>query len=234
MTAEFDRLAAEYEKLLEDPLRDYFAPGSGFFVTRKLDMLLGFAKTRGLDTSKMTWLDVGCGKGQLLRAGRPHFARVVGCDVSSTMFEGSRDLDVTEQIDPDQLPFEDASVDWVTAVCVYHHVDPAARSRLTVEIERVLKPAGVFALIEHNPLNPVVQVIVRRTPVDEHAILLTARSARRLMTDAGLETVDTRYFLYLPQWLYRRGRLLEKSFEKVPLGGQYAAFGIKPGPVRVR
>ena len=234
MTAEFDRLAAEYEKLLEDPLRDYFAPGSGFFVTRKLDMLLGFAKTRGLDTSKMTWLDVGCGKGQLLRAGRPHFARVVGCDVSSTMFEGSRDLDVTEQIDPDQLPFEDASVDWVTAVCVYHHVDRAARSRLTVEIQRVLKPAGVFALIEHNPLNPVVQVIVRRTPVDEHAILLTARSARRLMTDAGLETVDTRYFLYLPQWLYRRGRLLEKSFEKVPLGGQYAAFGIKPGPVRVR
>ena len=234
MTAEFDRLAAEYEKLLEDPLRDYFAPGSGFFVTRKLDMLLGFAKARGLDTSKRTWLDVGCGKGQLLRAGRPHFARVVGCDVSSTMFEGSRDLDVTEQIDPDQLPFEDASVDWVTAVCVYHHVDRAARSRLTVEIQRVLKPAGVFALIEHNPVNPVVQVIVRRTPVDEHAILLTARSARRLMTDAGLETVDTRYFLYLPQWLYRRGRLLEKSFEKVPLGGQYAAFGIKPGPVRVR
>jgi SAM-dependent methyltransferase len=230
MTAEFDRLAAEYEKLLEDPLRDYFAPGSDFFVTRKLDMLLGFAGARGLDTSKMTWLDVGCGKGQLLRAGRPHFARVVGCDVSSAMFEGCRDLDVTEQIDPDRLPFEDASVDWVTAVCVYHHVDPAARSRLTIEIRRVLKPAGVFAIIEHNPLNPVVQMIVRRTPVDEHAILLTARSARRLMTDAGLEAVDTRYFLYLPQWLYRRGRLLEKSFEKVPLGGQYAAFGINPAP----
>jgi hypothetical protein len=42
------------------------------------------------------------------------------------------------------------------------------------EIQRVLRPGGVFSLIEHNPLNPVTRLIVSRTPVDGNAKLLTA------------------------------------------------------------
>jgi SAM-dependent methyltransferase len=227
MTAEFDRLAEQYDELLKDPLRDYFAPGSGFFVARKLEVMLGFARAAGIDTRRAAWLDVGCGQGELLRAGRSHFGRVVGCDVSAGMIAACPDLEVVAQTDARRLPFADASMDWITAVCVYHHVERPDRATLTADIQRVLKPGGVFAIIEHNPVNPVVQLIVRRTPVDEHAILLMAPSARRLMRDAGLQVGATRYFLYVPQPLYRWGRFVERALERVPLGGQYAVFGRK-------
>src|SRR3954462_7323391 len=100
MTTEFDRLAAEYDKLLKDPLRDYFAPDSDFFVTRKLDTLLTFGREHGIEMRAATWLDVGCGKGQLLRAGRSSFRHVLGCDVSAEMIDACSDLDVKCQLDP--------------------------------------------------------------------------------------------------------------------------------------
>lgn len=224
---EFDRFAAEYEELLRDPVRDYFAPGSGFFLTRKLEVLLDFAATMGVDTRRATWVDVGCGKGDLLRAGRSHFARVTGCDVSEEMIGGCRDLDVVPQLESDRVPFGDASADLVTAVCTYHHVEPRSWANLTADIRRVLKPGGIFAMIEHNPLNPAVRVIVGRTPVDEHAVLLTAGTAGRLMRDAGLQVVGTRYFLYVPQRLYRWAGAVERALARVPLGGQYSVFGMK-------
>ena len=229
MNAEFDRLAEQYQELLKDPLRDYFAPGSGFFVTRKLDVVLDFARAEGIDTTRAAWLDVGCGQGDLLRAGRPYSAKATGCDVSTAMIAAARDLEIVAQIHADRLPFADASMDWITTVCVYHHVERPDRAGFTAEILRVLKPNGVFAMIEHNPLNPAVQVIVRRTPVDEHAVLLTARTARRLMRDTGLQVRATRYFLYVPQPLYRWGRIAERALQRVPLGGQYAVFGRKAG-----
>jgi len=227
VSAEFDRLATDYDERLKDPVREYFAPDSEFFVRRKIDVLLAFARGLGVDTRRQTWLDVGCGKGQLLRAGQPHFAAVQGCDVSTAMIDGARDLHVVAQTGPDRIPFADRSVDWVTAVCVYHHVEPCDRGRLTAEIRRVLKPGGIFAVVEHNPLNPAVQLIVRRTPVDEHAILLTAGRARRVLRDAGFDVLGTRNFLYVPQRLYRWAWIVERALERLPLGGQYAVFGRK-------
>ena len=228
MDREFDRLAPEYKELLNDSVRDYFAPGSEFFLTRKIDMLLEFAARQGMDTRQATWLDVGCGQGDLLRAAQPHFARVIGCDVSAGMIAKCRDLEVVHQPNPLRLPFADASVDWTTAVCIFHHITPPERAPLLADIYRVLRPGGIFAIIEHNPFNPAVQLIVRRTPVDENAKLLMARTARRLIQSASMETVATRYFLYVPQRIYDWAAPVERALERVPLGGQYVVFGRKP------
>lgn len=228
MDQEFDRLAPEYKELLDDSVREYFAPGSEFFLTRKIDMLLEFAACERVDTRQATWLDVGCGKGDLLRAAQPHFARALGCDVSLGMIAECRDLEVVHQADPLRLPFEDRSVDWATAVCIFHHITPPERAPLIADIYRVLRPGGVFAIIEHNPFNPAVQLIVRRTPVDENAQLLTARTARRLIQEASLQAVATRYFLYVPQRIYGWAAPVERALDRVPLGGQYVVFGRKP------
>jgi len=227
MNTEFDRLAADYDELLKDPLRDYFAPASDFFVDRKVDVLLDFLRSRRIETHRAEWLDIGCGKGQLLRRAKSCFAGVHGCDVSAAMIEPSTDLDIAFQPQPTCVPFADASMDVVTAVCTYHHVEPNDRAALTSDIYRVLKPRGVFAIIEHNPFNPVVQLIVRRTPIDENAILLTPRTARRLMRAANFHIEATTSFLYLPQRIYPRAPWLERALQAVPLGGQYAAFGMK-------
>jgi len=228
MDQEFDRLAPKYKELLNDSVRDYFAPGSEFFVTRKMDMLLEFAASQGVDTRQITWLDVGCGQGDLLRAAKPHFARALGCDVSLGMIAECRDLEVVHQTNPLRLPFAEGSIDWVTAVCIFHHINPPERGPLAADIYRVLRPGGIFAIIEHNPFNPAVQLIVRRTPVDENAKLLTARTARHLIQTASIQTVATRYFLYAPQRIYDWVAPVERALERVPLGGQYVVFGRKP------
>jgi len=228
MPAEFDHYAASYRALLQDPIRDRFAPGSAFFAQRKWMLLAAFLKRRGVRMENARWLDVGCGQGDLLRLGKPFFAEVAGCDLSREMLAGAEDLKVSLQPAPDRLPYADGEFDLVTAVCVYHHVaSDEMRHRLSIEIRRVLKPGGIFCIVEHNPFNPATRLIVRRTPVDADARLLTAAESRALLAGGGFRVVEREFFLYLPERLYHRAPFVETWMKKVPLGGQYAVFGEK-------
>ena len=177
MTPEFDSYAPEYRDLLHDPIRDRFANGSQFFHRRKAVLIHDFLARLRMSVASMAWLDVGCGQGELLKIAGSAFARAVGCDPSAKMMEACAGIEMFEQLSPSELPFPDQSFDFITAVCVYHHVPCEQRAALTASIYRVLKPGGVFCLIEHNPFNPVTQIIVRRCPVDSDAELLTASTA---------------------------------------------------------
>lgn len=227
MSAEFDAYARAYAERRKDPIRDQFASDSQFFVERKLLLIRDFFRRRGQDTRRMNWVDLGCGRGDLLRMGQPSFAQVAGCDPSSLMIEECAHLGARHQETSDRVPFDDGDFDLVTAVCVYHHVELALRPALTQEAMRVLKPGGVFCIVEHNPFNPVTQLIVRRSPVDTQACLLTARNARQLLRSAGAEILETRYFLYFPERLYRSLAVLEDSLAPIALGGQFAVFARK-------
>ncbi len=227
MKPEFDQYADEYSKLLQDPIRDLFTSTGAFFFERKWELLLKRMREVGMNPGKSSWLDVGCGQGDLLRIGAPHFARAAGCDLSAEMLQHCENLEVVHQIDPGQLPFADETFDLVTAVCVYHHVLPDSRPALTSEIARVLRPAGMGCIIEHNPFNPATRIIVHRTPVDADAQLLTARTTARLLRGSGLELDRKQYFLYFPKTIYVKIRWAEKLLERVPAGGQYAVFARK-------
>jgi SAM-dependent methyltransferase len=226
-SAEFDRYAANYDDLIRDPMRERFTK-SDFFHRRKWIVIADFLKRHSLDPARMKWLDVGCGKGELLGYGRPHFAGVAGCDLSGEMVRHTQGLEVHLQTAPDRLPFDDEVFDLVTAVCVYHHVEEQHRVELTREIHRVLKPTGVFCMIEHNPYNPVTRLIVSRSPVDVDAHLLTQRQAGHYSREARLQPLESSYFLYLPENLYNKLPSCESLLRKFPLGGQYAHFARKP------
>ena len=175
----------------------------------------------------MAWLDIGCGKGDLLTLGRPVFGRVAGCDVSAEMLASCEGFETRVQTSPAAIPYPAGSFDFVTAVCVYHHIPPEGRLAMTREAVRVLQPGGVLAIIEHNPFNPVTRLIVSRTPVDANALLLRASKSRRLLREAGLRAIQTRFFLYVPEPLYAAFNALEHALANVPLGGQYAVFARK-------
>jgi SAM-dependent methyltransferase len=224
---EFDKMASSYEELLKDPIRDRFSAGTRFFHERKLLLIKAFWAGIGRPMQNLSWVDIGCGKGDLLRLGAANFGRAMGCDVSREMMEDCAGLDVRVQDDPAVLPFPDGSADFVTAVCVYHHVPPQARASLTAEMRRILKPGGVSAIIEHNPWNPATQIIVRRTPIDADAILLRMSETASLMRAAALRIVHREFFLYLPEKLYHQASWLESWGKRVPLGGQYAVFAEK-------
>src|SRR5213075_926803 len=136
-----------------------------------------FFRRSGTPTERLAWLDIGCGQGELLRLGRRHFQSAMGCDPSNRMLDACRDLEARHQSSMESLPFDDAAFDFITAVCVYHHVPLDRRPVLAAETMRVLKPGGTFCIIEHNPLNPITKHIVSRTPVDADAELLTAKES---------------------------------------------------------
>jgi SAM-dependent methyltransferase len=221
---EFDNYSDSYEELLRDPIRDRFAGSSAFFHTRKRDLVRDYFRSSGRDTKRLRYLDVGCGKGELLSLLAGDFASAAGCDPSSGMLKSTVGVEVRVQDDPSRIPFDDGQFDFITAVCVYHHVPPPARAALTLEVKRLLRPGGVFAIIEHNPWNPATRIIVSRTPVDADAILLPASETLSLMRGAGLSVDRATYFLYLPEKLYRAAGRLEHLLRRVPLGGQYALF----------
>ena len=224
MSAEFDKYAAAgYGKLLDDPLRQRFGEPR-FFFERKLALLLAFCERHGKGTQSASWLDVGCGEATLLQIGKKHFGEVAGCDISAGMIRSSDGLNIRHQASPRQIPFTDRSFDFVTAVCVYHHVDIADRLLLTLDISRVLKPNGLFCIIEHNPFNPITRLIVHRSPIDTHAQLLTARKSGNLARHARMEVLATQYFLYFPEFLYSKMAAVEQALSCVPLGGQYAVL----------
>jgi SAM-dependent methyltransferase len=223
---EFDAYARDYADLIRDPIRERFATESRFFAERKLQVIRGFYSRLKVDTHRLQWLDVGCGRGDLLRVGRPFFGRCVGCDPSPGMLQLCPDLEVRQQPAIDQIPYGANSFDFVTTVCVYHHVAEKDRLLLMKEVLRVLRPGGVFSVIEHNPLNPVTRLIVSRTPIDANAKLLTASATRRLITSAEARVLQTRHFLFLPERIHKYLGLIEGALACVPLGGQYAVFGM--------
>ncbi len=227
MASEFDQYARDYEAMQRDPLRHSFSKDGAFFFARKWLLLRSYLKAVGRNPSSMSWLDMGCGKGELLRLGRPEVASIAGCDVSSEMLSLCPDIDSRRMTDPERIPFPDQSFDLLTAVCVYHHVPRDGRAALTGEAARVLRPGGVFAIIEHNPVNPATRLIVSRLPMDRNAILLGARETRRLLRAAGFVQLSTTYFLYLPERLFGMFPALEIALRRIPLGGQYAVFGQK-------
>ena len=219
---EFDQYAPSYRELLDDPLRNLFTRDPLHFHRRKWLLIQRLLRLAGVKSETKRWLDVGCGRGELLEMAGSSFAEALGCDLSPGMLPCSSRFEVRPQPSPIVLPFADGSVDFVTSVCVYHHVHGAARALLTNEIKRVLTPGGMCCLIEHNPWNPVTRAIVKRCPVDVDAELLIARSAGKLFKAAGFEPLGLDYFLYLPEPVYGWAGSVEAAFRKVPLGGQYA------------
>ncbi|MGH9617120.1 MAG: class I SAM-dependent methyltransferase [Acidobacteriaceae bacterium] len=225
---EFDRYASSYAELLEDPMRNRFAGDPLHFHRRKWAIIQKLLKRAGVDAALKKWVDVGCGRGELLEMAGREFAQAAGCDPSAEMIRSSGSFPVEHQSSSTRLPFGDASVDFVTAVCVFHHVHGTERTLLAKEIRRVLAPGGLCCIVEHNPWNPVTRAIVRRCLVDVDAELLTAGDAATVLRTAGLRTISTDYFLYLPEKVFNQVPWAEGILRSLPLGGQYALLSTAP------
>ena len=219
----FDEFAEDYSKLLADPLRDGFGE-ERFFHERKMLLIREYFDRRRLDARSSTWVDIGCGRGDLLRMGMSGFGQAIGCDVSAGMLGKCEGLEVRRQEHEEILPFPDRFADFATAVCVYHHLPLEKREGFTREAARILKPGGRFCIIEHNPLNPVTRMIVKRSPVDVGVHLLRAGETCRLMEAQGLRIESVVHFLFFPESLYRKLGFVEKWLARVPIGGQYAVL----------
>lgn len=108
-------------------------------------------------------LDLGAGQGQDSRFFAGQGYNVVSTDVEETALEQSQlklsdDLKqkvVVQKTDlREELPFDDASFDVVYAHLSLHYFDYKTTLRLFGEIQRVLKPGGVFAFFTNSIHDP--------------------------------------------------------------------------------
>jgi ubiquinone/menaquinone biosynthesis C-methylase UbiE len=97
-------------------------------------------------------LDVGCGLGDLSAAAAARGARATGVDLAEGMVDAAREAHPDLEIrrgDAEDLPFEAASFDAVTAAFVVNHLPHPERG--AAELRRVLAPGGRVAVAMWGP-----------------------------------------------------------------------------------
>jgi len=225
VTELFNTYRSNYVDVVQSSI-DFSGLPHSFFMRAKANLLRELIAWR-LGPEKPAMLDVGCGVGSFHPLLRGMVRRLSGIDISSGSIAraraDNRDVDYHD-FDGRSFPFDNASFDLVTAICVLHHVASTERMHFISEMGRVTRPGGLICVIEHNPLNPLTRLAVLRCEFDRDAVLLAAGKAKKLMAAGGLREVGVRYFLLLP-WEAKPARRVESALSAVPLGAQYAVFG---------
>ncbi|XP_067404798.1 putative methyltransferase DDB_G0268948 [Emydura macquarii macquarii] len=110
-------------------------------------VIFSYVEEKRVDPIRLV-VDVGCGSGQSTRVLAAHFEKVIGTDISEAQIEAARQAaslpNVSYHVCPaEDLPFEDGSVDLITAFTAAHWFD---MPKFMKEVDRVLKPHGCVAL----------------------------------------------------------------------------------------
>ncbi|WP_158916227.1 class I SAM-dependent methyltransferase [Caulobacter sp. S45] len=222
--AEFDQFADEYTATHaanirmsgEDP--EYFARYKIEEVRRRWTET-GRAEPRAI-------MDFGAGIGNSL----PHLARLfpgaalTGLDVSEKSlavadrrFSGIATLVPYDGV---EIPLPAQSFDLIFSACVFHHIDAAEHAAIFAQLRRLLRPGGLMAIFEHNPVNPATRHIVATCPFDANAVLLSSGELKRSQAAAGFDRIEVAYTGFFPGAL-RSLRPLERYMARLPIGAQY-------------
>lgn len=222
--AEFDKFADEYLAAHTENLK-ISGEAPDYFARYKIEELhRRWTAARRPEPAAV--LDFGTGIGNSLPHLREAFpkARLVGLDVSerslavaAQRFPGLAELVRYEGGEP---PLPEASFDLIFSACVFHHIDAAEHVALLKSLKRLLRPGGVLAIFEHNPVNPVTRYIVATCPFDENAVLIPAPVFMERQRQAGFLRVSAAYTGFFPGAL-KALRPLEKFMTPLPVGAQY-------------
>ncbi len=120
-------------------------PGRGFFHSLIVQKIQDKFQ---LEYSLPRAVDVGCGTGKSTRALKSLAQRVDGIDSSAAMLEFAEAVpDVYYHCaSAEEMPFEDATVNLITASSALHWFD---RRRFLQEVHRILVPGGYFVVYEN-------------------------------------------------------------------------------------
>lgn len=225
--AEFDKHALAYE----DQLRNSIAitgEDPTFFAEYKIELFSKWAQPKPRSV-----VDFGSGIGNSILYFRKHFAEseITCADVSQkSLAHASRRFPGQEQslvITSEGIPAPDQSFDAAFSACVFHHIPHEEHGFWLKELFRVVRPGGVMAIFEHNPLNPLTVYTVKTCPFDENARLIYANGLQARCRDAGWQVSKTRYHVFFPRFAAGL-RIVEPTIAWMPLGAQYSVLARKP------
>ena len=102
-------------------------------------------------------LDLCCGSGQATQYLVQYSQDVTGLDISPVSLErAKRNVPQAKYVEAlaEKMPFPDAQFDLVHTSVAMHEMKPSVLRQIIKEVYRVLKPGGVFALVDfHKPTN---------------------------------------------------------------------------------
>jgi SAM-dependent methyltransferase len=227
VSAEFDLYADDYHQQHkaniaitgEEP--DYFSEYK----------VADFAQYFSDKENPKTILDFGSGIGNSIQFLRKYFpnSELYCADVSARSIEISKSRfpgnETYLQIG-DEISMPDQSFDAIFTACVFHHIPHEEHAKWLSELRRLLRPNGVMAVYEHNPLNPLTVHAVNTCPLDVNARLIRARDMRKRILENGWQYAVIDYKLFFPSTL-KLLRPLEKYLRKFFLGAQWRLIAKK-------
>ena len=225
---DFDGFCDTYTEQIRQAVR-FSGLEREFFITVKRDCLLRLAAAHFGATQDVDALDLGCGIGAYHAGLTGAFRTLSAVDVSQASVERARAQYPSvayAHYDGGHLPYDDGRFDLVFAICVIHHVPQQNWDSFAAEMFRVTRPGGLAVVLEHNPLNPATQYIVRSCPIDEKAVLVSPRATARLLAAAGFQIGSRRSILSVPP-VGRFTTAVDRALGWLPFGAQYFVTGIK-------
>ena len=101
------------------------------------------------------------------------------------------------QANAEHPPFAAASLDIVSASYLFHELPPRARARVALAIGRVLKPGGLFLLIDTLQMGdaPALDILLESFPREFHEPYYAGyvrENLEALFAPAGLRLAETR------------------------------------------
>jgi SAM-dependent methyltransferase len=151
-----------------DAKRDGKWDTTRFFETgaHEISAMLGELDAQGIVTNRRSALDFGCGVGRLTQALGPHFASVVGVDISREMCNLATEFNRFPKTisyicndAPDLRVLPDHTFDFIVSSIVLQHLQPELAVGYLKEFFRVLAPDGIM----------VVQLPSHRRRADQRA-----------------------------------------------------------------
>ncbi len=219
--AEFDRFARSYEQDLAKSLA-VTGESREFYARKRIDWTAHCIARLGVPVQRV--LDYGCGDGSNvpMLAARLKAEHALGVDVSAESISLARQSNPAPGLEflstNEWTP--DGTIDLAFTNGVFHHIPPAERPMCLQAIRRALRPGGLFAFWENNPWNPGTQFVMSRCAFDEHAIKISPREAKKLLSSSGFRILRTDSLFYFPRQL-KLLRPAESWLHALPLGGQY-------------
>ena len=198
-------------------------------------------------------LDFGCGIGLNIPYLHTYFedTKLYGCDVSSESIEIARrnfpycNFNVINNINDLQ---KYRNIDCVLISTVLHHIpqnehkywiDGLYNTLVNCENLTMVGRGGVIVIFEHNLNNPITKSIVKKSKIDEDAIMLSPKYCKKLLSNIFYHTkvnnkeikilknnVKLRYTYFFP-WRNRLFTFIENLLFWLPIGAQYCVYGMK-------
>jgi SAM-dependent methyltransferase len=230
--SEFDDYADNYRSELSHVCRRLVDPGENYFVDLKAAEIHRLVREQGCDPARLMIADIGCGIGDFEKRLAADFKQTLAFDLSLKMVEVAQRLAPLTQggylcADCLAIPLADGSADVVFASSMFHHMPENSLAAAVAELARICRSGGLVVCFEHNPFNPVTQMVVRTTPIDKTAKLMRSSAVRCAFAQVGLRQIERRYILFGPKAVDVRLARFGPWLQRVPLGAQYLVAGRK-------